>query len=59
MKFVKILAALTGFVAGVTATSAHSQVTVTKTGSAQSTGSTTTVSESDVIDWVITIENDG
>ena len=59
MKFVKILAALTGFVAGVTATSAHSQVTVTKTGSAQSTGSTTTVSESDVIDWVITIVNDG
>ena len=59
MKFVKILAALTGFAAGVTATSAHAQVSVSKTGAARSTGSTTVVAEDDIIDWVVTIEGDG
>ena len=43
VKFVKILAALTGFVAGVTATSAQAQVNVTKTGTARATVRTAAV----------------
>ncbi|MDA9176416.1 hypothetical protein N9O95_04980 [Alphaproteobacteria bacterium] len=59
MKFVKILAALTGFVAGITAVSAQAQVTVTKEGTARSTGSISNVTDDDIIDWVIQIENIG
>lgn len=58
MKFIKALVAFTGLVAVYgQAPVANAQIDIGKVGTANSTGSDLRVEESDVIDWVITVEN--
>ena len=58
MKFIKALIAFSGLVAlSAQAPVANAQIDITKTGTANSTGSDRVVEESDVINWVITVEN--
>jgi len=60
VKFIKALIAFAGLTAvSAQAPVATAQIDVSKVGTANSTGSQTVVEETDVIDWVITIENTG